>query len=237
MADLQELLYAAGTHSLLIVLQGRDTAGKDGAIRHLLQFVNVQSTHVVPFKVPTALEASHDFLWRVHDKVPGKGGVTIFNRSHYEDVLVAKVHNLASKDEINRRYEHINHFEKLLVDSGTLLLKFCLHISREEQERRLLEREKDVRKSWKLSVGDWKERELWDDYTKAYEKALENCSTDYAPWRIIPGDHKSFRDLAICEAIVNELKPRAKEWEESLRVRGETALRELAVFRATRPKS
>lgn len=231
MAELQELLFAAGQNGLLIVLQGRDTAGKDGSIRKILQFVNVQSTKVVPFKVPTPEELAHDFLWRVHEHTPGKGGVTIFNRSHYEDVLVVRVHELAPEKVWQGRYEHINNFERLLVDSGTIVLKFMLHISKEEQEQRLLEREAEAEKAWKLSVGDWKEREFWDQYTQAYEDALQKCSTEYAPWRVVPADKKWFRDLAITEAIVEALRPYKQSWLNHLTEIGDKAKADLAAYR------
>ena len=232
--ELQELMFASGTHALLVVLQGRDTAGKDGAIRSLLRYDNVQSSRVVSFKVPNQMEFAHDFLWRVHSNVPAKGGMTIFNRSHYEDVLVAKVHGLASKDVIERRYGHINAFESLLLDSGTIILKYFLHISKAEQEERLLAREEDPRKSWKLSVGDWQERELWDDYTKAYELALSKCSPKEAPWHVISADRKWFRDLSIMHTLVETLRPYGRGWLETLEKLGETELAELKAFRSNK---
>ncbi|CAN5664577.1 polyphosphate kinase 2 family protein [soil metagenome] len=231
-ADLQELLFAAGQTGLLIVLQGRDTSGKDGAIRRLSGFVNVQSTRVVPFKVPSAVELDHDFLWRVHPHTPGRGEIAIFNRSHYEDVLAVRVHELVPKPVWKRRYDHINAFESLLIDANTIVLKFLLHISKEEQEERLLAREADPDKAWKLSLGDWKERELWDDYTKAYEDMLSKCSPAVAPWRIVPGDHKWFRDLAIAEAVVQALEPYEKGWHASLAARGKEAKAELEAYRS-----
>ncbi len=237
MADLQELMFAAGMHSLLVVLQGRDTSGKDGTIRRLLSYMNVQSTRVASFKQPTEAELGHDFLWRVHSQAPGKGGVTIFNRSHYEDVLVVRVHDIVPKGVWKKRYEHINNFEKLLTDSSTIVVKFYLHISKDEQEQRLLAREQDEDKAWKLSVGDWKERELWDSYTDAYEDALEECSTKKAPWRIIPANHKWFRDLAVAEAIVDELKGYKREWHEHLHQIGVVKLAELAEMRKVKPKA
>lgn len=234
MGELQELLFAAHQHSLLIVFQGRDTSGKDGAIRRLLHYVNVQSTRIVGFKVPTEEQLSHDFLWRIHPHAPGKGDITVFNRSHYEDVLVVRVHNLVPKETWRRRYDHINAFERLLLDSNTILLKFYLHISKEEQEARLLEREKEPEKSWKLSVGDWQERELWDDYTQAYEEALATCSPEDAPWRVVPANRKWFRDLAIAEAIVEALEPYEAEWRASLEELGKQQKKELKAFRASR---
>ncbi|HWD39572.1 MAG TPA: PPK2 family polyphosphate kinase [Fimbriimonas sp.] len=230
-SKLQELLYAAKQNSMLIVLQGRDTSGKDGAIRRILHYCNVQSTSVVPFKVPTSVEAGHDFLWRVHSHAPGKGDVTIFNRSHYEDVLVARVHKLVPKKVWKRRYDHINNFERLLTESGVIVLKFYLHISKGEQEQRLLAREQDPEKSWKLSVGDWKERELWDDYTDAYEDALDECSTNDAPWRVVPANHKWFRDLAIAQTLLHELEPYEKTWKASLQQLGVEQKAEIDAFR------
>lgn len=230
--ELDDLLYAAGQHALLIVIQGRDTSGKDGLIRHLLSHINAQSCTVVPFKVPSSQELSHDFLWRVHQQTPGRGSLAIFNRSHYEDVLVVRVHNLVPEKVWRQRYDHINHFERLLTDSNTILLKFYLHISKEEQEKRLLEREKEVEKAWKLSVGDWKERELWDDYTKAYEEALSQCSTAEAPWHLVPADKKWYRNLAVTESIVETLRPYRAQWMERLEQIGRVAKRELEEYRA-----
>jgi PPK2 family polyphosphate:nucleotide phosphotransferase len=232
--ELDDLLFAAGQQSMLIILQGRDTSGKDGAIRHLLNIVNVQSCRVVPFKVPTPIELAHDFLWRIHAETPPRGAMHIFNRSHYEDVLVVRVHNLVPEAVWRKRYDHINAFERLLVDSGTILLKFYLHISKEEQEKRLLEREKETEKAWKLSVGDWKERELWDRYTEAYEEALTRCSSPEIPWHIVPANNKWFRDLAITEQVVEALRPYRKPWMEHLSKIGETAKRELMEYRAQR---
>jgi len=232
LTELQELLFAAGQTPLLIVLQGRDTSGKDGTIRHLLKYMNAQSTRVAPFKVPTPKELSHDYLWRVHQQAPGKGESVIFNRSHYEDVLVVRVHQLVPEDVWKKRYGHINDWEKLLTDCGAVVLKFFLHISKEEQERRLLEREQEVEKAWKLSVNDWKERERWDEYTRAYEDALSRCSTEEAPWHVIPSDRKWFRNLAITEAIVESLRPLKDDWMARLSMIGEEAKAELAAFRA-----
>ncbi len=230
--QLQELMYAANMNSLLLVLQGSDTSGKDGAIKGILQYVNVQSCRVASFKQPTHLEQSHDFLWRVHQQAPAAGGMTIFNRSHYEDVLVVRVHDLVPKDVWKKRYDQINQFEELLTDSGTIILKFFLNISKEEQERRLLDREADTDKSWKLSVGDWKERELWKEYHKAYADAIEKCSTAKAPWHIVPANHKWYRDLAIMEAIEGALKPYKSIWHDHLKEIGVEAKGELEKYRA-----
>lgn len=232
LTDLQEIQFAAGQTPLLIVLQGRDTSGKDGTIRHLLKFMNAQGTRVAPFKVPTPIELAHDYLWRVHAQTPGKGETVVFNRSHYEDVLVVRVHDLVPEEIWKKRYGHINDWEKLLTDCGTKVLKFFLHISRDEQEKRLLEREQEVEKAWKLSVGDWKEREYWDAYTRAYEDALSRCSTDEAPWHIIPADKKWFRNLAITEVIVEALREGRDGWMTKLGDIGEKAKADLAAYRA-----
>jgi len=216
LSDLQDLHYAAGKHSLLIVLQGLDTSGKDGSIKHLYTHINAQSCRVENFKVPTEEELVHDFLWRVHKVTPRLGQTVIFNRSHYEDVLVTRVHKLVSNVEIKNRYARINGFETLLTDANTIIVKFFLHISKEEQERRLVEREQDRSKAWKLSAGDWKERSYWEPYQEAYEHLLEKCSTECAPWFLIPANHKWFRDLAILEALVKTLSPYKKVWEKAL---------------------
>jgi PPK2 family polyphosphate:nucleotide phosphotransferase len=210
--ELQELLYAASDHSLLVVLQGRDTSGKDGAIRKVFDYVNPQGCRVESFKVPTAEESAHDFLWRCHKVTPAKGMITVFNRSHYEDVLVVRVHGLAPEEQWRRRYDHINNFERLLADNRTIILKFYLHISKEEQEQRLRDRAQEVAKAWKLSVGDWKERKYWDDYTAAYQEALQRCSTEDAPWYVVPANRKWYRDLAIAETIVEALRPFRERW-------------------------
>jgi PPK2 family polyphosphate:nucleotide phosphotransferase len=234
--DLQELMYAASKNSLLIVLQGIDTSGKDGSVRSILNYVNVQSCRVESFKQPTPLEASHDFLWRIHAKAPGAGGMTIFNRSHYEDVLVVRVHDLVPKSIWKRRYEQINQFEQMLADSGTIILKFFLHISKDEQQARLLAREDDADKSWKLSVADWSERELWKEYEKAYADALEKCSTNVAPWHVIPANHKWFRDLAIMQAIERAMKPYKEEWHDHLKKIGVERKKELEAYRQKQKK-
>ncbi|MBS1786676.1 MAG: polyphosphate kinase 2 family protein [Acidobacteria bacterium] len=228
---LQELLYAAGQHAVLIALQGRDTSGKDGTIKTVMGPLNSLGCQVASFKVPTAEELAHDFLWRVHKHTPGKGEITIFNRSHYEDVLVVRVHKFAPDKIWRARYDHINHFEKLLAESNTIVLKFYLHISKQEQEQRLLEREQDATKYWKLSAGDWKEREYWNDYTRAYEDALNRCSTPQAPWFIVPANKKWFRNLAVAEAVVNALKPYEKQWMKRLEEVGQKSKAEIEAFR------
>jgi PPK2 family polyphosphate:nucleotide phosphotransferase len=232
-SKLQELMFAAGQNPLLIVLQGRDTSGKDGTIRHLLRFMNAQATRIAPFKVPTPIEMGHDFLWRVHQQAPQKGETVIFNRSHYEDVLVVRVHDLAPKAVWEKRYDHINNFEQLLVDSGTIIVKFFLHISKDEQEKRLTEREGDPLKSWKLSVGDWKEREFWGAYTEAYEDALANCSSEAAPWKIVPANHKWYRNYVVTQAILEALEPHEAEWRSKLDKLSAQMKAEVAEFRKT----
>lgn len=227
--ELQTLLFATGGNSLLLVLQGRDTAGKDGAIRGLSRYLNIQGCSVKGFKVPTSEELAHDFLWRVHPHVPAKGQITIFNRSHYEDVLAARVHGFVPEEVWKKRYNQINEFEDLLTENGTIILKVCLHISKQEQEQRLLEREQDATKSWKLSVGDWKERQLWDEYTEAYNDALDKCQD--APWYVIPADHKWFRDLALTHLVVETLRPFREGWVKALEERGKKAEAELKAFR------
>ncbi len=206
MADLQERLYAEHKHALLIVLQGMDTSGKDGTIEHVFDGVNPQGVTVASFKAPTAEELSHDYLWRIHKRTPGKGEITIFNRSHYEDVLVVRVHELVSEKVWSKRYQDLNNFEKTLAVEGTTILKFFLHISKEEQKQRFLDRLADPAKHWKFNPGDLKERERWKDYQKAYEDAISKTSTKYAPWYIVPADRKWFRNLFIAQVIVETLK-------------------------------
>jgi len=184
--DLQYTLYAEGKRSVLIVLQGMDTSGKDGTIRHVMSGASPQSCKVTSFKVPSPRERAHDFLWRIHEATPEKGNIMIFNRSHYEDVLVVRVHNLVPKKVWEHRYEEINRFEKYLTENGTTVLKFFLHVSKAEQKKRIEARLADPSKHWKLSEADLKEREFWDDYIEAYEAALSKCSTKYAPWFVIP---------------------------------------------------
>lgn len=218
---LQELLYAAQQTPLLVVLQGMDTAGKDGTIRSVIGSMNPGGCDVASFKVPTPQELAHDFLWRIHQRTPSKGQVVIFNRSHYEDVLVVRVKNIVPEPVWRRRYGEINQFEKLLTDNGTTILKFFLHITKDEQEQRLLDREKEPGKAWKLSVEDWKNRELWDDYMAAYEDAINECSTPHAPWHIIPANRKWYRNLLVAETIAAKLKTFEKEWNNKLKALGE----------------
>lgn len=233
LTELQELLYAAGKHAVLIVLQGRDTSGKDGTIRGVTGPLNSQGCQVASFKVPTEDELRHDFLWRVHRHAPARGQMVVFNRSHYEDVLVVRVHDLAPEKVWRERFEHINAFERLIAANNTILLKFYLHISKEEQEERLLEREQDPTKFWKLSAGDWKERELWGKYTDAYEDAISECSKPHAPWYIVPADKKWYRNLAVADAVVDALKPYKKEWLEHLEQIGRKEMAAISEFRKT----
>ena len=205
MDKLQYLLYADCDQSLLVVLQALDAAGKDGVVRHLFSGMNPQGTSVFGFKQPSAAEAAHDFLWRAHQRTPGKGEVVIFNRSHYEDVLVVRVHKLAEKPVWSKRYDLINDFEKMLANNGTKILKFFLHISPDEQLARFKQRLDDPARNWKISEVDYSERELWPQYVEAYEDALERTSTNIAPWYVIPANHKWFRDLAISEIIADTL--------------------------------
>jgi PPK2 family polyphosphate:nucleotide phosphotransferase len=206
LVELQALLYAEGKSSVLIVLQGLDGAGKDGTIKHVFKGVNPQGTKVQAFKVPTPEEAAHDFLWRAHKATPGKGEIVIFNRSHYEDVLVVRVHDLVPKKVWSKRYKAIRAFESNLADSGTVILKFFLHISYEEQLERFRKRLDDPQRQWKISESDYAERKFWGDYQRAYEDALAETSTNYAPWFVIPSNHKWFRNLAISNIIVDSLR-------------------------------
>jgi PPK2 family polyphosphate:nucleotide phosphotransferase len=231
-AELGNLLTYAGQNALLVVLQGRDASGKDGAIRKILEFSNIQNAHVQPFKVPTEEERAHDFLWRVHKVAPPRGHIALFNRSHYEDVIAARVHHLVPKETWKRRYRDINEFERLLRDDGkVIILKFYLHVSRQEQLARLLEREKDPRTAWKLNPGDWRELPLWDQVTRAYEDLLERCSSPEAPWYLVPADKKWFRNLAILERLVLTLRPYRKDWLSTLKQMGEQALQEIRALR------
>ena len=231
LTELQELLYAVQAQSVLVILQGRDTSGKDGTIRHVIGPLNSQSCSVASFKVPTEEELAHDFLWRVHAKTPPAGDIKIFNRSHYEDVLVVRVHELVPEQVWRPRYDHINAFERLLADSGTIILKFYLHISKAEQAKRLRKREKDPIKSWKLSVGDWQEREHWDAYSAAYEEALNRCSAKHAPWFVVPADKKWFRDLAVAETMRDALMPFKDDWLKKLEELGREKKRALDEYR------
>jgi PPK2 family polyphosphate:nucleotide phosphotransferase len=206
LAALHDLLYAEHARSLLIVLQGMDASGKDGTIRHVMSGVNPQGCTVTSFKQPSTTELDHDFLWRIHIAVPPKGGIGIFNRSHYEDVLVARVHDLAPAAVWKKRYAQINDFEKMLTENKVHILKFFLHESKAEQGKRFDARLNDPRKNWKSSPADFKEREYWDQYQAAYEDAIARCSTKAAPWYVIPSDHKWFRNFAVAEIVVRTLE-------------------------------
>lgn len=203
---LQELLYAERKHKVLVVLQGMDTSGKDGTIRHVFNGVNPQGVRVASFKVPTPIELDHDYLWRIHKQVPGKGMLTIFNRSHYEDVLVVRVHSLVPEEIWSQRYEQINLFEKLLADEGTTILKFFLHIDLDEQKSRLQSRLDDPTKHWKFNISDLKERKRWDEYQQAYEDVLSKTSTEWAPWYIIPANRKWYRNYLVASILVDTLR-------------------------------
>jgi PPK2 family polyphosphate:nucleotide phosphotransferase len=205
LAALQDVLYAEHRHALLIVLQGMDTAGKDGTIKHVFSGVNPSGCQVAPFKMPTEEEADHDFLWRAHRFAPRRGHITIFNRSHYEDVLVPFVHHLQPRHVIRRRYDHINTFERILVENDTVVVKFFLHISKDEQRERLRERLEDPRKQWKFSLKDVEERQLWQRYQKAYERLLWRCSTRDAPWYVIPANKNWYRNLAVAQILVETI--------------------------------
>ncbi|MBD2722026.1 polyphosphate kinase 2 family protein [Hymenobacter armeniacus] len=206
LSELQELLYAEHRRSLLIVLQAMDTGGKDGAIENLLTGVNPAGVQVATFKAPTSEELKHDFLWRIHAQTPKRGHIGVFNRSHYEDVLITRVHGLIDAKTCQERYDDINHFEQLLTRNGTVVLKFFLHISKDEQAQRLQARLDDPAKNWKFDPNDLKERAYWDDYQQAYEDALRHCSSKDAPWFVIPANHKWARDLAMSEIVVAALE-------------------------------
>ncbi|GLV58886.1 hypothetical protein KDH_57140 [Dictyobacter sp. S3.2.2.5] len=229
--ELQELLSAAQHHSLLMVLQGMDTSGKDGTIRHVFSNMNPQGCSVTSFKVPTPEEAAHDFLWRINNVTPPKGVIGVFNRSQYEDVLVVRVHNLVPEDVWQRRYKEINHFEKRLADNGTIILKFFLHISQDEQAERLQARVDEKDKAWKISSSDFVERQYWDDYQQAYEDALSQCSTNEAPWYIVPANHKWYRNLAIAQTLVDTMRKYKDEWKSDLEERGRKELEALQQLR------
>jgi PPK2 family polyphosphate:nucleotide phosphotransferase len=203
---LQELVYAEHRNKVLIVLQAMDTGGKDGTIRHVFEGVNPQGVRVAGFKEPTPLEMDHDYLWRIHQQMPENGEIVIFNRSHYEDVLIVRVHNLIPPEVWEQRYDQINAFEKMLSEEGTTILKFFLNISPDEQKKRLLDRLKDKTKQWKFNPGDLKERKLWKKYMQAYEDVLSRTSTDHAPWYIVPADRKWYRDWVITTVIIDALK-------------------------------
>jgi PPK2 family polyphosphate:nucleotide phosphotransferase len=203
---LQEAMYAECKHRLLIILQAMDTGGKDGVIRSVFGNVNPQGCRVASFKVPSPLELAHDYLWRIHQQTPGKGEIVIFNRSHYEDVLVVRVHNLVPKEVWEKRYAQINAWEKMLAEEGTTILKFFLYISKDEQKARLEDRRVTPSKQWKFSLGDLKERALWPDYMAAYDAALSRTSTKWAPWYVVPANRNWYRNLVVARTTVDALE-------------------------------
>jgi PPK2 family polyphosphate:nucleotide phosphotransferase len=205
-SELQRVFYADARYALLIVLQGRDAAGKDGTIRKVFSAVNPQGCTVASFKVPTELEQRHDYLWRVHEQIPPRGMIGIFNRSHYEDILVPRVHGLLRKKQWQARYDEINNFERMLAANGVVILKFMLHISRAEQKQRLEERLTDPSKNWKFRVGDLDDRRKWNAFTKAYHGILANTSTDWAPWFVVPADDKDVRNWLVSRTIADALE-------------------------------
>ena len=210
--SLQELLYAEGEHKVLVVIQATDTGGKDGTIRHVFDGVNPQGVKVASFKKPSEEELAHDYLWRIHHHTPRAGEITIFNRSHYEDVLVVRVHDLVSEDRWSRRYDHICNIEQMLADEGTTIIKLFLHISKDEQRERLQARIDEPDKNWKFSFGDLTEREKWDDYQEAFRVMLERTSTADAPWYVIPADRKWYRNLVVSEIMVQTLNGLDMVW-------------------------
>ena len=229
--ELQQLLWGARTHAVLVVLQGMDAAGKDGTIKSVMGGLNPQGCRVTGFKVPTEEEREHDYLWRIHKATPRRGTIEIFNRSHYECVLVERVHDLTPKDEWQERYDDILQFEKMLARQRTIIRKFFLHISKDEQEERFIEREQEAAKYWKLAAGDWRERELWEDYQEAYADAVGKCGQDDAPWVIVPADQKWYRNLVVAHHLVKALKPLKDDWMEKLEAIGVKAKAELEEYR------
>ena len=229
--ELQDQMWASKANSVLVVLQGRDTAGKDGTIKHVAGYLNPRGVNVVSFGVPTAEEREHDFLWRVHRHAPRLGEFSIFNRSHYEDVLVVRVHGLAPRGLWQERYGHIADFEELLAEHGTIVLKYFLHITSDEQKKRLLEREEDPAKAWKLNLNDWKERDYWDKYTGAYEDAISRTAARHAPWTVVPANAKWYRNLVIAESIVEALRAHRKGWRRKLQDMAAQAKAGLAGYR------
>lgn len=235
--ELQDALWGAKLNSVLVVLQGRDSAGKDGTIKHVAGCLNPRGVSVASFGVPTAEEREHDFLWRVHRHAPRLGEFALFNRSHYEDVLVVRVHNLAPKALWKERYGHIADFEELLAEHGTIVLKYFLHISPEEQEERLLEREHAPGTAWKLNANDWKERSRWDEYTEAYEDAISKTAAPHAPWIVVPADKKWYRNLVVAQSIAEAMRDHAKQWKKKLEAMGRERRAALADWRAQHGKA
>ena len=229
--ELQDSMFGAKLNSVMMVLQGRDTAGKDGAIKHVAGCLNPRGLSVVSFGVPTTEEREHDFLWRVHRHAPRLGEFAIFNRSHYEDVLVVRVHDLAPRKLWKERYGHIADFEELLAEHGTIVLKYFLHISKKEQKKRLLEREQTAQTAWKLNANDWKERDHWDAYTEAYEDAIAKTAAPHAPWIVVPADAKWYRNMVVAESVVEALRGHRKAWTRTLEEMGRRRRAELAAYR------
>jgi PPK2 family polyphosphate:nucleotide phosphotransferase len=230
--QLQDLMWGAKTHSVLMVLQGRDAAGKDGSVKHVVGALNPRGVRVTSFGVPTEVERQHDFLWRVHRQAPRAGEIAIFNRSHYEDVLVVRVRELCKPSVWRERFDMINSFENSLAKANTIVLKYFLHISKDEQKERLLAREKDPADAWKLNVEDWKDREYWDGYTEAYEDVIGKCSTKHAPWVVVPANAKWFRNLVIARSLLEALRPYKAEWTRRLTEEGKIGRRDLQEWRA-----
>jgi len=234
--ELQDAMWGAKVSGVMVVLQGRDTAGKDGTIKHVAGYLNPRGVNVVSFGVPTQEERQHDFLWRVHRHAPRLGEFAIFNRSHYEDVLVVRVHDLVPRKLWKARYRHIADFEALLVEHGTIVLKYFLHISSQEQKARLLEREKAAAKAWKLNPNDWRDRERWDDFTEAYEDAISKTAAPHAPWTIVPANVKWYRNLVVAESIVEALREHRTRWKKTLDRMGREGRAALAAYRTQRKK-
>ena len=214
--ELQQLLYANAKHSLVILFQGMDASGKDGAVRQVLQYVNPAGVETSNFKTPSAEERAHDYLWRIHKAVPRFGNIGVFNRSHYEDVLVVRVLNLQPTEVWKKRYDQINEFERILTANNVVLLKFFFHISKETQKERFEERIQDPRKNWKFSADDLKMRNFWDQYQEAYEDVLNRCSTEYAPWHVVPADRKWYRDYLIAQTVVQALEDLKMDWPKPI---------------------
>jgi PPK2 family polyphosphate:nucleotide phosphotransferase len=230
--ELQDLMWGAKTHSVLMVLQGRDAAGKDGSVKHVVGALNPRGVSVTSFGVPTEEERQHDFLWRIHHHAPRAGEISIFNRSQYEDVLVVRVRNLARPQIWRERFEMINSFESSLAKANTIILKYFLHISKEEQKDRLLAREKDPADAWKLNVEDWKDREYWEQYARAYEDVIGKCSAPHAPWIVVPANAKWFRNLVIARSLRDALRPYKSIWQKRLVEEGKVGRRDLQDWRA-----
>jgi PPK2 family polyphosphate:nucleotide phosphotransferase len=235
--DLQELMFGAKTHSLLAILQGRDAAGKDGTVRVVMGAFNPRGVEVASFSVPSEEERSHDFLWRIHRHAPALGNVAIFNRSHYEDVLVVRVNQLAPEEHWRKRYGYIDAYEENLADANTIIVKFFLNISPEEQIERFLDREREPVKAWKVNVRDWEDREHWGAYTEAYEEVLRRCASPHAPWHVVPSDAKWFRNLAVAEALCAALRPHRETWQAVLDERSREARKEMARYRRARGRA